>query len=93
MLEERGIRVCVKTFLDALGTHCIPIPCRCEALECGSKLPHSKASRARWLAPRFIGAAFLDRAQGPWTYKTGPRYSLSNHPSNCQAARGSAHVC
>jgi hypothetical protein len=38
-------------------------------------------------------AAFLDRAQRPRTYKTGPRHSFSNHPINCQAARGSAHVC
>jgi hypothetical protein len=30
-------------------------------------------------APRFIGADLLtDRAQGPRTYKTGPRYACSS---------------
>jgi hypothetical protein len=37
------------------------------------------------VAPRFIGAAILaDRAQGPRTYKTGPRYACCTFTSICR---------
>jgi len=44
--------------------------------ESGSKLPHSKPSRARWLAQTHFSrsaALLTDRAQAPRAYKTGPR--------------------